>query len=209
MRDTRCGIRDSVKSSDSSVPASQRGFTYIGLLIFIAILGIGLAASGVVFHQQSQREKEKELLFAGDEIRHAIAQYYEKSPGGNKHFPQALEDLLLDQRYLAMQRYLRRVYRDPMIGSKEWELLRAPDGGIIGVHSSSKEKPLKMDNFPAGYEAFKDGESYVDWKFAYAVSVEAPAPAGTGGTATPPQRAMPAPALPKPGMPSPGLPTSK
>lgn len=209
------GCRGAIESGGSvpgtrcSVLVSQRGFTYIGLLIFIAILGIGLAASGVVFHQQSQREKENELLFVGDQIRHAIAQYYEKSPGGNKRFPQALGDLLLDQRYPAMQRYLRRVYKDPMIGSKEWELLRAPDGGIIGVHSSSKEEPLKRDNFPAGYEDFKDSKSYVDWKFVYAVPVEDPPPAGNGGTATSQQRTRPAPAVPKPGMPSPVGPASK
>jgi type II secretory pathway pseudopilin PulG len=198
-----------VLNPQSSILFTQHGFTYIGLLIFIAILGIGLAASGVVFHQQAQREKEKQLLFVGDQIRHAIAQYYEKSPGGNKRFPQALEDLLLDQRYPAMQRYLRRVYKDPMIGSKEWELVRAPDGGIIGVHSGSKEKPLKTDNFPAGYEVFKDGKSYVDWKFVYAVPVEEPSPPGNGGTAAPPQRARPAPPAPTPGMPAPGVPASK
>ena len=188
---------------------TSHGFTYIGLLIFIAILGIGLAASGVVFHQQAQREKEKDLLFVGDQIRHAIAQYYEKSPGGNKRFPRALEDLVLDQRYPAMQRYLRRVYKDPMIGSKEWALMRAPDGGIIGVHSSSKEKPLKTENFPAGYEDFKGRQSYVDWKFVYAVAVAEPSPPGTGGTATPAQRARLAPTAPTPGMQSLGVPASK
>ena len=186
----------------------SHGFTYIGLLIFIAILGVGLAAGGVVFHQQAQREKEKDLLFVGDQIRRAIAQYYEKSPGGNKRFPQALDDLLLDQRYPATRRYLRRVYQDPMIGSKEWALVRAPDGGILGVHSASKEKPLKMDNFPAAYENFQDGNSYVDWKFVYAVPAERPSPPGNGGTATPP-RARPAPPASIPGMPSPGVPPSQ
>jgi type II secretory pathway pseudopilin PulG len=193
-----------------SVPVLQRGFTYIGMLIFIAILGIGLAASGVVFHQQAQREKEKELLFVGDQIRQAIAQYYEKSPGGNKRFPEALEDLLLDQRYPAMQRYLRRVYKDPMARLKDWELVRAPDGGIIGVYSSSKEQPLKMDNFPAGYDDFKDGKSYVDWKFVYAVPDEKPATPqsapGNEGSAAPPQGAKPV----SPGaMPGPGVPAKK
>ncbi len=176
------------------------GFTYIGLLVFIAILGIGLAATGVIFHQQAQREKETELLFAGDQIRHAIAQYYEKSPGGNKRFPQTLEDLLQDQRYPAMQRYLRRVYMDPIAGSKKWEVVRAADGGIIGVHSSSNETPLKINGFPAGYEDFEDGKAYVDWKFVYVAPVEEPSPQANPGTATLPQRSRP---VPPPGMPSP------
>src|SRR5258708_30880545 len=154
--------------------SAGRGFTYIGLLLFIAIMGVGLAATGVVFHQQAQREKEKELLFAGDQVRHAIALYYELSPGGDKRFPQSFEDLLQDQRYPAVQRYLRRVYVDPMTGSKKWGLVRAPDGGIIGVYSSSGDRPLKTDNFPAGDEDFKGKESYVEWKFAYAVPVAQP-----------------------------------
>jgi type II secretory pathway pseudopilin PulG len=196
-----------VKKPHYSVLVFHGGFTLIGLLIFIAILGIGLAASGVVFHQQAQREKEKELLYVGDQIRRAIAQYYEKSPGGNKRFPRTLEDLLLDQRYPVTRRYLRRVYNDPMIGSKEWEVVPAPDGGIIGVHSSSKEKPLKMDNFPVGYEDFKSGKTYLDWNFVYAVPVDAQTPPGNAGTPTP--GTAPALAAPTTGMAPPGVPSSK
>lgn len=165
---------------------TSHGFTYIGLLILIAVLGIGLAGTGVVFSRQAQRAKETELLFAGDQIRHAIARYYQKSPAGAKRLPETLEDLLLDQRYPATQRYLRRVYRDPMIGTKAWELVRAPDGGIIGVHSGSRKKPLKNDNFPAGYEDFRDRTSYIDWKFVYAIPAEEPVLSGTApGGASP------------------------
>lgn len=192
-----------MKKPQHLVPVFHGGFTLIGLLIFIAILGICLAASGVIFHQQAQREKEKELLYVGDQIRLAIAQYYEKSPGGNKRFPRTLEDLLLDQRYPATRRYLRRVYKDPMIGSKGWEILPAPDGGIIGVHSKSKEKPIKMDNFPVGYEEFKNAESYLDWNFVYAIPVDARTPPGNAVTPTPGVR--PAPPAPTTGIPSPVL----
>jgi type II secretory pathway pseudopilin PulG len=160
-------LRKSSRRSASIGP----GFTYIGLLLFIAILGVGLAATGVVFHQQAQREQEKELLFVGDQVRRAIALYYERSPGGDKRFPQSFEDLLQDQRYPAVQRYLRRVYVDPMTGSKKWGLVRAPDGGIIGVYSSSEDRPVKVDNFPPGDEDFKGKESYAEWKFVYAVPV--------------------------------------
>ncbi|MBC8007538.1 MAG: type II secretion system protein [Prolixibacteraceae bacterium] len=156
------------------------GFTYIGLLILIAVLGIGLSVTGVVFHQQAQRAKEKELLFAGDQIRHAIARYYESSPVGSKRFPETLDDLLLDRRYPATRRYLRRVFRDPMIGTNAWELVRAPDGGIIGVHSGSTARPIKNDNFPVGYEDFKDRPGYREWKFVYTVPAEEPAPPATG-----------------------------
>jgi hypothetical protein len=148
---------------------ADAGFVYMGLLVFVAIMGIGLSATGVVFHQQAQREKEAQLLFAGAEIRRAIGLYYEKSPGGVKQFPRTLDDLLLDQRYPGVQRYLRRIYVDPMTGARDWVLISASDGGISGVHSASPGQPLKASNFPAGDEDFKDKDSYAGWKFVYAV----------------------------------------
>ncbi|MEO8163816.1 MAG: type II secretion system protein [Betaproteobacteria bacterium] len=172
------------------------GFTYIGLLVFITLISIGLSATGMVFHQQSRREKEKQLLFAGDQIRRAIGVYYEQTPGGQKHFPGSLEDLLLDRRYPNVQRYLRRIYIDPISGSKEWVPIRAPDGGIMGVHSGATEQPLKTRDFPSGYEEFKDKTSYADWTFQYAATeLPVPAPAapaplrGREGIARPADRA--------------------
>ena len=137
--------------------------------MLVAIMGTGLGATGVIFHQQAQREKEKQLLFAGDQIRRAIGLYYESSPGAAKQFPHSLEDLLRDQRYAGTQRYLRRIYVDPMTGSKDWVLLNAPDGGIIGVHSAYSGAPLKTDSFPEVHESFKDKQNYKDWKFQYTV----------------------------------------
>lgn len=151
-----------------------RGFTYIGLLILIALIGVALAGTGIVFHAQSQREKEKELLFAGDQLRRAIGQYYERSPGADKRFPQSLEDLLLDKRYPATQRYLRRIYPDPMTGSPEWGLVRTPDQRIIGVYSRSEKAPKKTANFPARYAEFADKQNYSEWKFVYAAAPAVP-----------------------------------
>src|SRR5262245_46206627 len=92
------------------------GFTYIGLLIAIAVMGIGLAAIGPVSRTLQLRELESELLFAGDQIRRAIGEYYESSPAGLKQYPKKLEDLLRDNRYPGVRRYLRRLYFDPMTG---------------------------------------------------------------------------------------------
>ncbi len=151
----------------------------MGLLVFITLISIGLSATGLIFHQQSRREKEKQLLFAGDEIRRAIGAYYEQSPGGQKQFPQSLDDLLLDRRYASVQRYLRRIYVEPISGTKQWAPIRAPDGGIMGVHSAASGQPLRIDGFPPGYEHFKDKTSYGEWTFQYmvmdsGVSVDAP-----------------------------------
>lgn len=51
----------------------QSGVTYLLLLFVIAIMGAGLAATGVIWHQLAQRDREKELLVVGDQFRQAIA----------------------------------------------------------------------------------------------------------------------------------------
>jgi type II secretory pathway pseudopilin PulG len=181
-----------------SAHTRNSGFTYIALLVLLTIMGIGLAATGIVFHHQTQREKEKQLMFVGEQIRHAIGRYYENSPGGGKRFPPTLENMLRDDRYPGMHRYLRQVYRDPMTNATDWVLLRAPDGGIMGVHSALAQKPIKQDGFPSGYEHFAAKESYEDWIFQYAVEspVEASAP---GDVPRVPQRGG-VPVISPPGM---------
>ena len=145
----------------------ERGFTYIGLLLFIAILGIVLAGTGVLYRTQAQREKEMELLYVGDQFRRAIQLYYDKSPGGDKHFPKSLDDLLRDQRYPGVQRYLRKIYVDPMTGATDWGLIAAADGGIAGVHSLSQRKPIKTAGFSEADAGFAGTTRYADWQFSY------------------------------------------
>jgi type II secretory pathway pseudopilin PulG len=146
----------------------QQGFTYIALLIAVAVGGAVLAAIGELASHAQQRDKEAELLFAGHQIRNAIGAYYERSPGGAKTWPKTLEDLLEDKRMPVTQRYLRKVYRDPLTGKANWGLVEAPDqGGIMGVYSTSKLAPIKSGNFPRGDESFADATAYSEWKFTH------------------------------------------
>lgn len=111
---------------------AQRGFTYIALLLAVALIGVGLIATSEVWSQSRQREKERQLLFIGNQFRQAIGRYYERTPGAVKRYPEKLQDLLEDKRYLVTQRYLRKIFRDPMTGKTEWGIIPAPGGGIIG-----------------------------------------------------------------------------
>ena len=141
----------------------QRGFTYLGLLFAIAVLGITLATIGVVWSTQIRRDREAELLYIGDEFRVAIGRYLRS--GGQ--YPQELTDLLEDKRFPVARRYLRRIYPDPMTNSLDWELIVAPQGGIMGVASRSQGKPIKVAGFAAGDAAFEKAECYCEWKFIY------------------------------------------
>jgi type II secretory pathway pseudopilin PulG len=154
--------------------ARSAGFTYVWLLVAVAVMATGLAAIGEVASTAAKREKEAELLFVGDQFARAIAEYHASSPGAPQ-YPQKLEDLLVDNRYPNARRYLRRVYPDPMTGRADWGLLRGPGGGIVGVHSQSLERPLKIANFPRGYESLNGATTYAAWRFT---------PQAGGGPAT-------------------------
>ena len=145
----------------------ESGFTYLGLLVIVMIMGAALAATGTFFSHAAQREKERELLFVGDHFRQAIESYYRRSPGASA-YPKTLDDLVEDKRFPMPQHHLRRIYRDPVTGSAQWALVEAPGGaGIMGVHSLSGEAPIKSGNFDARDAAFEGAAKYADWQFLY------------------------------------------
>lgn len=145
------------------------GFAYIALLATLAVLMLLLGAAAADIAQAARREREAELLFAGRQYLHAIASYYENSPGGNHQYPTTLQQLLQDNRYAKPVRHLRRIYLDPMTGRPEWGLLRDPQGRIVGVHSLSQQAPLKISFDDELQQSFGDTPllSYADWHFAY------------------------------------------
>ena len=165
----------------------ENGFTYLGLLFAVALMGVALAATGEVWHTAQTREKERELLFVGNQFRQAIGLYYTAGPA--KQYPRRLEDLLKDPRQPATCRYLRKIYNDPITGKAEWGLVRAPDGGIVGVHSLSEARPLKVANFSAADQELAGKSQYAQWIFAFkpqaAPAAGVQAQGGAGRPATP------------------------
>ena len=165
----------------------QRGFTYLLVLFFIASVAAGLAAVGEIWATSRQQERERELLFAGNAIRQAIAAYYDATPGPLKQYPASLENLLKDPRFPDTRRYLLRLYPDPVTGGMEWALIKAPQGGIMGVASASEGAPLKRAGFRDPNRAFedqavllKDKLRYRDWEFNYEPTLRQPGVQGAG-----------------------------
>jgi type II secretory pathway pseudopilin PulG len=149
-------------------PRASAGFTYLGLLLAVVVLGLALSAVGTVWRTMAQREREKELLFIGHEFQAAIAAYYES---GGRQFPQDLGDLLEDKRWPEPRHFLRRLYADPMTRNPDWTIIRTDSLGITGISSSSKAVPIKKRGFEPQDEAFADAETYQDWKFVYIPSI--------------------------------------
>ena len=143
--------------------AYQLGFTYLGLLVAVVVLGLMLTLASRVWSVTEQRERERQLLFVGGEIRTAIGRYF----AAHRHFPQSLEELLGDSASAAPRRYLRRLYYDPMTNSTDWNLVPAPGGGIMGVASKSKLTPIKRTGFSAEDAFFEANDCYCTWQFVY------------------------------------------
>ena len=144
--------------------SGARGFTYLGLLVAVAVMGILLAVVGEVVATTARRDREEQLLWVGHQYRSAIARYWNQ----RRTYPQALQDLLgsaPDDPVLV--RYIRRLYPDPMTDAVDWVLLPAPSGGIMGVASSSSRAPLKTAHFDDADKAFEDASTYGDWKFVF------------------------------------------
>lgn len=144
------------------------------LLFTVALAGAALAGTGMVWHTAQMREKEKELLFAGNEFRNAIRAYYLATPSGLQRFPPTLEDLMKDPRFPTTVRHLRKLYRDPVTGGTDWGLVAAPGGGIMGVYSKSEATPRKRADFAPPNQVFaelskkdEDKLTYQDWKFVF------------------------------------------
>lgn len=175
------------------------GFTYIGVLLLIAFMGVALGLVGEVWRTVQMREAERDLRFIGNEFRRAIGRYYQSTPGPVKRFPNSLSNLLNDDRYPGTRRYLRRIYRDPITNRPDWGLVKAPEGGIAGVYSLSEDEPIGL--FVPGVggaevanvvgvgpetpttKAKNDAKKpqYADWKFVYTPPAPAapPRPPGT------------------------------
>jgi type II secretory pathway pseudopilin PulG len=143
-----------------------RGFTYLAVLFMLAIMAGGLALIGEMWETSLRRDKEADLVHVGNAYRRAIMLYYEGPPGGLRRFPRELADLVKDDRYPGTRRYLHKVYPDPVTGG-EWALMRAPDGGIMGVYSTAKQTPLRTGVFRLADRGLAGASSYADWKFFY------------------------------------------
>lgn len=144
----------------------MKGFTYLGLLFAIVLLGIMLATAGTVWHTSARREKEAELLFVGEQYQRAISSYHAISVNGQNQFPRSLDELLEDHRFPMPVRHLRKRYGDPVTNRTEWGFVRSGDT-IAGIFSLAEDEPLKKTGFGPCCAAFEAAKQYAEWKFIY------------------------------------------
>lgn len=144
----------------------QRGFTYLSLIILVAIIGLVGAASLKVNALLRRAAAEEDLLETGAAFSEALASYAAVTPKGQPPQPPTLQDLLRDPRSPTVRRHLRKIFVDPVTGKAEWGVMYLGDKvGVIGVYSLSNAKPLKIANFDARFLNMENREKISDWKF--------------------------------------------
>ncbi len=148
------------------------GFTYVALLILIAIIGVVSVSTLKLGSVLQRRAAEEALLDIGAEFQQALASYANATPAAQPRTPHALQDLLKDPRYPNTVRHLRQLVADPLTGNNTWGLIQTPDAkGIIGVFSLSEDRPIKIGNFEVAFRDFEGKTSYREWRFVNPVQV--------------------------------------
>lgn len=195
-------------------PARQAGFTYLGLIIFVAIVGLVGAATLKVGSLLQRAAAEEELLEIGAAYSAALDSYAAATPRGATPYPPSIKELLKDPRFPGVRRHLRKVFVDPLTGKAEWgiEYLGGGQNGIVAIHSLSEAQPLKIANFDSRFRGLDGKEKISQWRFTASersLAPAGPAPAQAQPVApptVPPPPAQPVeepPAAPEPETPEP------
>lgn len=142
------------------------GFTYLGLVILVAIIGLAGAATLKVDAIMRRAQAEQELLETGAAFVAAFDSYASATPQGQPPQPPTLGDLLTDRRFPEVRHHLRKIFIDPVTGKAEWGIIYGKDhAGVAGVYSLSHAKPLKRANFDGRFADFDGKEHLSEWKF--------------------------------------------
>ncbi len=147
---------------------SEAGFTFIAVLIMVVVMGIMLGAIGQSVSVVMKREREKELIFRGLQYRDAIERWSKKGVP-LKDLKDLVEPTVSSNASASKDRFLRKLYKDPITGG-EWKTLPTPPDpvqGIWGVASKSSDEPFKQGDFPEVIKDFKGKTKYSDWEFVY------------------------------------------
>ena len=129
-------------------PASRRGFTFIELMVVMAIIVVLITMAIPVYQKSIIRAKESVLKNNLFTMRTVIDNYtYDKQKA-----PQTLQDLV-------SQGYLREIPMDPMTNSNQsWQVIMED-----ATQAVSQDQPGIWDVRSGSDKIGLDGTRYADW----------------------------------------------
>src|SRR6516165_10258353 len=122
-------------------PEHESGYAIVIVMFFLALLVLGVAAAAPTVLSDIQREREKDLVWKGEQYARGVKLYYMKM----HKFPPSLEELTSNKNSI---RFMRQAYKDPM-NQKDgsWRLIYVgPSGQLIG---SVKNRNISLNGQPS------------------------------------------------------------
>jgi type II secretory pathway pseudopilin PulG len=108
--------------------SNEGGYALVAMLVVMSLLALFAMAATSNVKQQSQREREKEAIFRGEQVANAIRSYYaSKGRAGVNSLPTNMEQLLegiqIPGRTKRLQVLRASAAKDPLSSSGEWKLV--------------------------------------------------------------------------------------
>lgn len=128
---------DPRQSTGQAAQRGSRGYALIALMIVVTLLLVSLTAALPSIYQASQRRREAETIFRGDQYARAIYLFYRRMG----RYPVSVQDLLKT----GDVRFLRKAYRDPLSPTGRWRFIHAAAGGIL---LDSWNQPVLSSSLP-------------------------------------------------------------
>ena len=139
-RSSRCSAADL-----SARRRSEGGYTLVALLALMTVVALFAMAVAPSMQQQTQRDREQEAIYRGEQVGDAIAQYYLYRAGttgnlGDQSLPTSMDQLLEGIPIVggAKNRQILRVSasRDPLTAEGEWRLIHPRTQRLIEFEQS-------------------------------------------------------------------------
>lgn len=126
----------------------EQGYILLTLLLFVALLAIGMTAAVARVDMQIRRDREEEMIHRGVQYSRAIRLYVKKFG----RYPTQIKDLEDTNN----MRFLRRAYKDPITG-KNFKLLHLGDVKTVFNSGIAGATPLGGGNPAAAAGAGQPG----------------------------------------------------
>ena len=104
----------------------ESGYALVALLATMSLLALFAMAATLNVRQQSQREREKEAIFRGEQVADAIRSYYQyKGRQGVNSLPTSMDQLLegIPKGTKKLQILRVEAAQDPLSKTGEWKLV--------------------------------------------------------------------------------------
>ena len=118
--------------------AEVDGYAMVALLVSLVVMGVLMSMLLPIWSQAAQREREAELVFRGEQYARSIELYQRRFAGA---FPPDVDSLV-------EQRFLRRVYKDPMTEDGEFQILYQAQGAAVVGAPATAARPGQVIGQP-------------------------------------------------------------